>query len=104
MTRRPTTVLFVLASMLLAGCLSAVDEWVDDEENRPVMDWIAPELNLGYRVRSSPVLDTYDNCGALEEDLRNSLAEEMLVSLDQASYWHWYSWGWRGGMEDDMVM
>jgi uncharacterized secreted protein with C-terminal beta-propeller domain len=105
MTRRPTTVFIVLASMLLAGCLGAVDEWIEDGENHPVMDWIAPELNLGYRVRSSPVLDTYDNCGALEEDLRNSLAEEMLVSLDQASYWHWDSWGWRGGgMVDDMVM
>ena len=97
-------VLFVLASMLLAGCLGGVKEWAEDEENRPAMDWIAPELDLGYRARSSPALDTYDNCGELEEDLRNSLAEEMLVSLDQASYWHWYSYGWRGGMVDDMVM
>ena len=106
MNRTPRTVMLVLTTMLLAGCLGGLDDFVEEweEEEQGQMNWIAPELDLGYRVRSSPVLERYDSCSALENDLRDSLAEEMLVSLDQASYWHWYSWGWRGGMEDDMVV
>ena len=106
MDRTPRTVMLVLTTMLLAGCLGGLDDFVEEweEEEQGQMNWIAPELDLGYRVRSSPVLERYDSCSALENDLRTSLAEEMLVSLDQASYWHWYSWGWRGGMEDDMVV
>ena len=106
MNRTPRTVMLVLTTMLLAGCLGGLDDFVEEweEEEQGQMNWIAPELDLGYRVRSSPVLERYDSCSALENDLRDSLAEEMLVSLDQASYWHWYSWGWRGGMVDDMVM
>jgi len=102
MARRPVTVLMVLASMMMAGCLGYF-EGEDKEEE--VFDWMTPELLLGNRVRSSPVLDQYNGCAELEEDLRNSLAEEMMVGLDQASYWHWNSWGFRGGfMEDDVMM
>jgi hypothetical protein len=92
MARTPVMVLIVLASMLLAGCLGTIENPInnEDEEN---MEWISPELLLGNRMRSSPVLNQYDGCAELEEDLRNSLAEEMMVGLDQASYWHWNSWG-----------
>ena len=106
MNRTPRTVMLVLTTMLLAGCLGIVDDFVQEweEQEQIQMNWIPPELDLGHRVRNSPVLDRYDSCSALENDLRDSLAEEMLVNLDQASYWHWYSWGWMGGMEDDMLM
>ena len=104
MARTPVMVIIVLASMLLAGCLGTIENPINDED-RENMEWIAPELLLSNRVRSSPVLDQYDGCADLEEDLRNSLAEEMMVGLDQASYWHWNSWGFRGGMMvDDMMM
>jgi hypothetical protein len=104
MARTPVMVLIVLASMLLAGCLGTIKNPMNDEDEEN-MEWLSPELLLGNRVRSSPVLNHYDGCAELEEDLRNSLAEEMIVGLDQASYWHWNSWGFRGGfMEDDMVM
>ncbi len=102
MTRTPVMVIIVLASMLLAGCLGTIENPID-EENNDEIEWISPELLLGNRVRSSPVLDQYDGCAELEEDLRNSLAEEMMVSLDQSSYWHWNSWGFRGGMMDDVA-
>ena len=101
-------VFLVLASLLLSGCLSSIDNVVEDitgDDDGITMDWVAPELDLGMRARSSPMLDIYQNCVDLEEDLKRSLAEEMLVSLDQASYWHWYSWGWRGGfMVDDIAV
>ncbi|MBS72384.1 MAG: hypothetical protein CMO20_05475 [Thermoplasmata archaeon] len=101
MARRPVMVIMVLASLMMAGCLG----YFENDETEENFDWITPELMLGDRMRSSPVLDQYDGCAELEEDLRNSLAEEMKVSLDQASYWHWNSWGFRGGgMIDDMVM
>ena len=104
MARTPVMVMIVLASMLLAGCLGTIENPINDED-RENMEWISPELLLGDRVRSSPVLSQYDGCADLEEDLRNSLAEEMMVGLDQASYWHWNSWGFRGGMMvDDMMM
>ena len=91
----------VLASMLMAGCLG----YFENQEEEQNFDWITPELLLGNRMRSSPALNHYDGCAELEEDLRNSMIEEMMVGLDQASYWHWNSWGFRGGMMvDDMVM
>ena len=94
-------VLMVLASMLMAGCLG----YFENQEEEQNFDWITPELLLGNRMRSSPALNHYDGCAELEEDLRNSMIEEMMVGLDQASYWHWNSWGFRGGMMvDDMVM
>lgn len=97
-------VLLVLASLLLAGCLGAVDNPKDDDDEQTISEWDTPELLLGHRVRSSPVLNHYNGCAELEDDLRTSLADEMMVSLDQASYWHWNDWGWRGGMVDDVAM
>ncbi len=105
MARRTVTVLLVIASMMTAGCLGILENPQEEEEQ--IMDWISPELLLGNRMRSSPVLNHYDGCAELEEDLRNSLAEEMIVGLDQASYWHWNSWGFRGGgvwIEDDVMV
>ena len=104
MVRRPVMVLMVLASMLMAGCLGYFEN-NNNEEEEQYFDWITPELLLGNRVRSSPALNHYEGCAELEEDLRSSMIEEMMVGLDQASYWHWNSWGFRGGMMvDDMAM
>jgi len=88
----------------MAGCLGYFEN-NNNEEEEQYFDWITPELLLGNRVRSSPALNHYDGCAELEEDLRSSMIEEMMVGLDQASYWHWNSWGFRGGMMvDDMAM
>lgn len=59
MARTPVMVIIVLASMLLAGCLGTIENPINDED-RENMEWIAPELLLSNRVRSSPVLDQYD--------------------------------------------
>ena len=75
----------VLASMLLAGCLGTIKNPINDEDEEN-MEWISPELLLGNRVRSSPVLNQYDGCAELEEDLRNSLACTGRLSLPWASW------------------
>ena len=53
------------------------------------------------------MLETYGQCEPLLADLKESIYNEMLVSLDQQSYWHWASPAWRGGVvfaEDDVAM
>ena len=104
--------LMVLVMMLNSGCLGAVEDIVDAEEEiiDSVFDWLDgeyPHLDLPERERSTPVLETYDQCDILLADLQESIYNEMLVSLDQQSYWHWAGPVWRGGgvmFEEDGAM
>ena len=105
--------MLVLVMMLNSGCLGLVDDVVDDIDDEimdPVLDWLEseyPELDLPIRERTSPVLDSYDECELLLADLQASVYNEMMVTLDQESYWHWAGPSWRGGgigIEDDMMM
>ena len=77
--------------LLLPGCLSALVDDVDDLilEFSPEGDW--PQLDLGERTRSTPTLETYDDCSLLLEDLKNALWEQTLVEIDQNAYWNWAS-------------
>lgn len=106
--------LFVL---LTSGCLGAIDEGIDAvdeilgdvEEAIDLLEGEYPRLNIPERTRSSPDLLKYNACDSLLNDLKQSLYEETVVSLDQESYWHWTSGGswFRGSPElagDDMVM
>ena len=110
-TKKYTAVL-VLSLMLSAGCLSAIEDIAEIEEDviDSVLDWLDseyPHLDLPARERTSPVLETYGQCEPLLADLKESIYNEMLVSLDQQSYWHWASPVWRGGVvfaEDDVAM
>ena len=110
-TKKYTAVL-VLSLMLSAGCLSAIEDIAEIEEDviDSVLDWLDseyPHLDLPARERTSPVLATYGQCEPLLADLKESIYNEMLVSLDQQSYWHWASPAWRGGVvfaEDDVAM
>jgi len=105
--------MLVLVMMLSSGCLGLMDDVVDDIDDvviDPVLDWLEgeyPGLDLPTRERTSPVLDSYDECELLLADLQGSVYNEMLVALDQESYWHWAGPVWRGGgvwMEDDVMM
>ncbi|MED6298200.1 MAG: hypothetical protein VX828_07870, partial [Candidatus Thermoplasmatota archaeon] len=51
--------------LLLPGCLSALVDDVDDIvlEFSSEGDW--PQLDLGERTRSTPTLETYDDCSLL---------------------------------------
>ena len=109
MDRSPTAAVLVLVMMLSSGCLGLVDD-IEDEVIDPVLDWLEseyPRLDLPTRERTSPVLDNYDECELLLADLQASVYNEMMVALDQESYWHWAGPSWRSGgvwMEDDMMM
>ena len=112
MNRSPRATILVLLMMLSSGCLGAVDdlEDIEDEVIDPILDWLEgeyPRLDLPDRERTTPVLESYDECEILLSDLKNSIYNEMLVSLDQQAYWHWAAPVWRGGgvwMEDDVAM
>ena len=90
----------MLAMMLTSGCLGAVDD-IEDELDRTIQIIVEdyPQLDLPERTRTQPTLQTYDECDALLLDLKNSLFDEMLVRLDQESYYHWIGgpWMWREG-------
>tara|TARA_B100000700_G_scaffold150611_1_gene167265 strand:- start:1033 stop:3480 length:2448 start_codon:yes stop_codon:yes gene_type:complete len=112
MNAGPKTAIVAIMMMLSSGCLGAVEDIVDVEEEviDSVLDWLDseyPHLDLPERERSTPVLETYDQCNLLLADLRESIYNEMLVSLDQQSYWHWAGPVWRGGgvmFEEDVAM
>ncbi|MED5455238.1 MAG: beta-propeller domain-containing protein, partial [Candidatus Thermoplasmatota archaeon] len=92
--------ILVLAMMLTSGCLGAVED-IEDELDRTIEIIVEdyPQLDLPERTRTQPTLQTYDECDALLLDLKNSLFDEMLVRLDQESYYHWIGgpWMWRDG-------
>ncbi|MEE3269766.1 MAG: beta-propeller domain-containing protein, partial [Candidatus Thermoplasmatota archaeon] len=112
MNASPKAAILALMMMLSSGCLSAVDDIanIEDEVVDSVLDWLDseyPHLDLPDRERTSPVLETYDQCDLLLADLQDSIYNEMLVSLDQQSYWHWAGPVWRSGgvwIEDDVAM
>ena len=65
------------------GVIEDIDRTIDALEG----DY--PKLDLPERTRSSPSLHTYDACETLLEDLKTAVYDEMIVNLDQQSYWHW---------------
>ncbi|MDP7329294.1 MAG: beta-propeller domain-containing protein, partial [Candidatus Thalassarchaeaceae archaeon] len=98
----------LVALLLLPGCLSGIVDEIDDIviwERSPEGDW--PQLSLGERTRTTPTLETYDDCAVLLEDLKDALWEQTLVEIDQNAYWNWASpnmWLMGGGMVDDVAM
>ncbi|MEE3316013.1 MAG: beta-propeller domain-containing protein [Candidatus Thermoplasmatota archaeon] len=113
MNAGPKAAILAMMMMLSSGCLGAVEDIVDieDEVVDSVLDWLNseyPHLDLPERERTSPLLENYDQCELLLTDLQESIYNEMLVSLDQQSYWHWAGPVWRGGPEpeafDDVAM
>ena len=72
----------MLLMMLSSGCLSAIDD-LDDIDNDvidPILDWLEgeyPRLDLPTRERTSPTLDIYDECEILLTDLQDSMLHEL---------------------------
>ncbi|HJM18303.1 MAG TPA: beta-propeller domain-containing protein [Candidatus Thalassarchaeaceae archaeon] len=99
-----SSVLLILV-LLSSGCLGAVDEGldivdeiIDDVEDAlDLLEGDYPRLDLPERTRSSPNLQQYDACESLLDDLKQSVFDEMVVSLDQESYWHWAPGPWMAG-------
>ena len=100
------TALLVLAMMLTSGCLGAIDDIEDEfEYTIDIATADYPKIDLPERTRSVPFLDSYDECDALLDDMKNALYEEMLTRLDQESYYHFVGWGgwWGGAFTEDGV-
>lgn len=87
--------LLMLFLMMTAGCLQAVDDVVKDiDRTIDALEGDYPKLDLPERTRTSPVLQNYDACDTLLDDLKRAVYDEMVVNLDQQSYWHWVSEPW----------
>ena len=92
MNTRPVTSVIVLFTLISSGCLGIIEDINDDIDNKiDFIDGEYPELNLSERIYGSPELVNYDECDNLLDDLRNSVHDEMMVQLDQQSYYHWSS-------------
>ena len=84
--------LSMMLLMMTAGCLQAVDGVIEDiDRTIDALEGDYPKLDLPERTRSSPSLQNYDACETLLEDLQSAVYDEMIVNLDQQSYWHWVS-------------
>ena len=90
MYKKPLTTIFVLFILLSSGCLGIIEDINDDiNEGVELIDGEYPQLDLSERIFGSPELVSYQQCSDLLDDLKQSVHEEMLVQLDQQSYYHW---------------
>ena len=95
MDNRTTNAILILVILLSAGCLQAVDDVIEDiDQTIDALEGNYPQLEMPERTRSSPGLHNYDACDTLLEDLKRAVYDEMVVNLDQQSYWHWVSDPW----------
>ena len=101
MDNRTNNAMLMLVVLLSAGCLQAVDDVIEDiDRTIDALEGDYPQLEMPERTRSSPVLHNYDACDTLLEDLKRAVYDEMVVNLDQQSYWHWVSDPWMMRMDD----
>ncbi|MDP6912812.1 MAG: hypothetical protein QF736_02670, partial [Candidatus Thalassarchaeaceae archaeon] len=71
--------LLMLFLMMTAGCLQAVDDVVKDiDRTIDALEGDYPKLDLPERTRTSPVLQNYDACDTLLEDLKRAVYDEMV--------------------------
>ena len=95
--------ILMMVLVLNSGCIGALDDVSQAIDNTiDVLEGDYPQLELPERTRSSPNLQTYDACDSLLADLQQAVYEEMMVNLDQQSYWHWISDPWLR-IADDMA-
>ena len=86
MDASPKAAIVAIMMMLSSGCLGAVEDIVDVEEEviDSVLDWLDseyPHLDLPERERSTPVLETYDQCDLLLDDLQESIYNLSLIHI-----------------------
>ena len=104
MSTKPIISIVVLFILISSGCLGIIEDINDDiDEKITLIDGEYPQLNLSERIYGSPELVNYDECDNLLVDLRKSVHDEMMVQLDQQSYYHW-SPSPRGLWFDDVML
>ena len=94
MNSKKYATVFVLTMMLSAGCLSAIEDIaeIEDDVIDSVLDWLDseyPHLDLPARERTSPVLETYGQCEPLLADLNSygHLARFFVFHIHISSIW-----------------
>ena len=108
MMKSPQSTIFVLFILLSSGCLGVIDDINEGIDDTIIsIDDEYPQLDLSERIFGSPQLVSYQQCSDLLSDLKQSVYDEMLVQLDQQSYYHWtpnmyVDDMWRGG--DDIAL
>ena len=105
MNMKPITSIIVLFTLISSGCLGIIDDINNDIDNKiSFIDGEYPQLDLSERIFSSPRLVNYDQCDDLLEDMRGSVYDEMIVQLDQQSYYHWSPNPWMYLGTDDVAL
>lgn len=90
MDSRPLTSIFVLFTLVSSGCLGVIEDINDDiSDIITQIDGEYPQISLSERIYGAPELVNYDECSILLDDLKKSVNDEMMVQLDQQSYYHW---------------
>ena len=104
MEKEKSCAFLIMFLFLGSGCVGAIDDISDAIDNTiDVLDGNYPQLELPERTRSSPELQSYEACESLLHDLQRAVYDEMVVNLDQQSYWHWISDPWMR-MYDDFAL
>ena len=90
MDSRSLTSIFVLFTLVSSGCLGVIEDINDDiSDIITQIDGEYPQIILSERIYGPPELINYDECSILLDDLKKSVNDEMMVQLDQQSYYHW---------------
>ena len=93
----------IMFLFLRSGCVGAIDIISDAIDNTiDVLDGNYPQLELrasSFFTRAQ----SYEACESLLHDLQRAVYDEMVVNLDQQSYWHWISDPWMR-MYDDFAL
>ncbi|MGY8692062.1 MAG: beta-propeller domain-containing protein [Candidatus Poseidoniales archaeon] len=108
MAPKNNAIFMTLLMFLSSGCIGLIEdvsdiaEEIDNTINALGGDY--PKLELPERIRTNPNLQNYDQCNELLEDLKTAAYDEMIVSLDQESYWHWSTNILRSSTNGDDIM
>ena len=90
MDSKSLTSIFVLFTLVSSGCLGVIEDINDDiSDIITQIDGEYPQITLSERIYGPPELVNYDECSILLDDLKKSVNDEMMVQLDQQSYYHW---------------
>ena len=90
MDSKSLTSIFVLFTLVSSGCLGVIEDINDDiSDIITQIDGEYPQIILSERIYGPPELINYDECSILLDDLKKSVNDEMMVQLDQQSYYHW---------------
>ena len=91
----PAISIFMIALMMLSGCIGLVDSEEENTEPIPLEPFLGDQIK---RSLGAPDLEIFDDCASLESALKMTIEEEVRTSLLQAVEDVYY---WGGGWLED---